>query len=122
MSICLYPMSSNKKDTSISFKYIPSCSINCNIGKKQVYDIIGTIFNYCCVTVYGYNKSNDKYWAKKIKDQNCELYFDFSVKNDGEHNSIISIVPNIGTHKNFMFIYKIVGDVVNLHATNDLLN
>jgi hypothetical protein len=122
MSVSSYPMSSNKKDAKISLKYIPCCSINCNIGKSQIYDIIGTIFNYCCVTVYGYDKSNDKYWGKKIKNQNCELYFEFLVKNNGENNSIILITPNIGTYKNFSFIYKMVNDVVSLHATNNLLN
>ena len=124
MSNSSYPMTTsfNKKDTKISLKYIPSCSINCNISKTQVDDIISTIFNYCCVTVYGYDKSNDKYWGKKFKNQDCELYFKFSVKNDGKNNSIILIVPNIGTYKKFTFIYKMVNDVVSLHATNDLLN
>ena len=72
--------------------------------------------------VEAFQYANDKYWGKKFKNQDCELYFKFSVKNDGKNNSIILIVPNIGTYKKFTFIYKMVNDVVSLHATNDLLN
>jgi hypothetical protein len=122
MAIYLTPIFSDNKENIISYKCIPNCLIHCCISKEKIYAIMNLLLvEYCCVNVYGYNKSNDKYWGKKIKNQICELYFEISVKNNGENNSTISIVPNIGTDKNIKFIYKIIVDAINLHEKNNLL-
>lgn len=123
MAIYLNPVLSGNKENIISYKSIPNCLIHCCISKENIYAIMNLLLvEYCCVSVYGYNKSNDKYWGKKIKNQICELYFEISVKNNGENNSTIAIVPNIGTDQNIKFIYKIIVEAISLHEKNDLLN
>ena len=123
MAIYLNPVLSGNKENIISYKSIPNCLIHCCISKENIYAIMNLLLvEYCCVSVYGYNKSNDKYWGKKIKNQICELYFEISVKNNGENNSTIAIVPNIGTDQNIKFIYKIIVEAISLHEKNNLLN
>ena len=96
-------------------RHEPKYVIECDISANKICDVINVILmNYCKVDTCGYNKSDDEYWGKKNKKNICELYFHISIKNLGENNSVITIIPTIGTQQKINELCMIISEVVSV--------
>jgi hypothetical protein len=122
MSIC-YQESSFKIPSSnrrkIEYRYAPSLSIMCSIEKTKLIDIMKNIFvKYCDISVFGYNVQADHLWGKKIKNGVCYLHFTLSIN---EISSNIIITPLIGSESEFLDLFCIIKDTINLYQTSDFI-
>ena len=105
----------NKENGFTSFRHNLQYELNCNISASKMCEVMNLILiNYCKVSVCGYNKTDDEYWGKQINNNVCDLFFQILVKNTGEHNSSIIIVPTIGTKLKIINLCKIIKNVIEL--------
>ena len=85
------------------------------LNSADVCDIMNIILSkHCKLNVIGYNKSEDEYWGKQIKQNYCDLYFKLSVKNTGENNCSVIIIPTVGTEKKINELCKSITDVIRV--------
>jgi hypothetical protein len=90
--------------------------IYCNLDKDKMCYIMNTILvKYCKVDICGYNKENDEYWAKIIKNNVCNLYFNISVTNSGVNKSKLEIKVNEGGIKNIEYLIENFIDNIRLY-------
>jgi len=122
-SLCIKPI--YKKNNDINFqqnnllfyqtrlcRYIPSISIYCNINIEQLIDFIQfTFFKEYKLSVFGYNNRENKFWAKKIINNNCILYFTLNILYCNNNRSKVTISPIIG---NDIEIQMLINTFTNL--------
>lgn len=87
-----------------------------NLDKDKMCYIMNTILvKYCKVDICGYNKENDEYWAKIIKNNVCNLHFNIKVIDAGVSKSTLEIKANVDSSKNMEFLIENIIDIVRLY-------
>ena len=105
MSLCL--LESDIKEP----KYIknkPLCrlvspkKILIHLNKNKLYDIICYLMSGGLnLNAYGYNKIENNFWGKKMKNKLCVLEFNLEIVELDNTCSYIIITPIIGTNQEF---------------------
>ena len=101
----------------MSIQNMQNLHINFNITKNTLIEIIQFIFiKYGEFTVFGYNSKKNEFWAKKMKQNKCLLYFTLSI-NDYFNNdcSIIVIKPITGEISEFKKVINLIQRKTNLY-------
>lgn len=87
-----------------------------NLDKNKMCYIMNSILvNYCKVDICGYNKENDEYWAKIIKNNVCNLHFNITVIDSGVNKSTLEIKLNVGSSKNIEVLIENIIDNIKLY-------
>ena len=116
MTDFLYPMTFAERNKIMGFVRTPNYNVYCNINKKEICDVMNIILiRFCKVNVCGYNKENDEYFGKKIKNNICELYFTILVVDSGENKSTILIKISNGNKTNVKELLENIIDALRLY-------
>ena len=116
MTDFLYPMTFAERNKIMEFVRTPNYNVYCNINKKEICDVMNIILiRFCKVNVCGYNKENDEYFGKKIKNNICELYFTILVVDSGENKSTILIKISNGNKTNVNELLENIIDALRLY-------
>lgn len=116
MTDFLYPMTFAERNKIMTFVRTPNYNVYCNINKNEICDVMNIILaRFCKVSVCGYNKENDEYFGKKIKNNICELYFTILVIDSGENKSTILIKINNGNKSNINQLLKNIIEAIRLY-------
>jgi hypothetical protein len=116
MTDFLYQTTFTERNKIMSFVRTPNYKVYCNINKNEICDVMNIILiKFCKVSVCGYNKENDEYFGKKIKNNICELYFTILVVNTGEKKSTILIKISNGNKTNINELLENIIDGVRLY-------
>jgi hypothetical protein len=111
MTDLLYPTTFTERNKIMGFVRTPNYQVFCDINKNEICDVMNIILiRFCKVNVCGYNKENDEYFGKKIKNNICELYFTILVVDSGENKSNILIKISNGNKTNVIeLLENIIG-------------
>jgi len=111
MSILLYPIN-NKHLFPITgkdlFQPLDKINLTYYLHKSVLDKIIHNVcIDFCNMTVFGYDKYNDKYWCKKFKNSRCILNLEIKILSRRCNETYINIEPKIG---NKHYINLFVGE------------
>jgi hypothetical protein len=86
------------ENKQIKYKICPIITINCNTDIYKLNELITFIFkHFCKLSIYGYNKTTNEFWGKKI---NKECYLHFSLIITKNNNNTSTIIINTYFEKN----------------------
>jgi hypothetical protein len=97
MSLCysLKKRSSSLKKEKIII--VDSTLVNCNIDKNKLNTIMVSILSkYCNIKIYGYNKTNEQYWCKNVKEKTCSLFMNIEIYSYNYNKTIVILTPITG--------------------------
>lgn len=118
MTACLLPYditSESYNNNKYRFSYIPKIAISCNINKTKLIDIIYySLQKVSELTVFGFNKQYNEFWAKRIVKNNYLLHFTISIQSYGLENSNIVISPLVGNDKEIKMFVNKIKEFINL--------
>jgi hypothetical protein len=110
----------HKKD-SIIFYNIQEMYVTCNIDKNILFDIIKYTFSYYKLSVFGFNKKTDEFWAKKIvKDKNV-LYFTINIKYYDCNFSYFILNPIVGKYDEYKNVLYEITENIELYKTSNFI-
>jgi hypothetical protein len=118
MAVCFTPY--NVKTFSprnkINYKYIPDIKFYCNISKDLLTDIISFMLaGYLELSVIGYNKRTEEFWAKKFIDNIYLLNFTLSIKSYECERSEMIIKCSVGNENEINNLISKITDMLKLY-------
>jgi len=122
MTTCLIPFSFDNADF-IQYRFVPKISINCDINRDILCEIIqfSFIHHNGISSVFGYNSSNDEYSIKKTIKNEFLLHVTLSIKSIDYENSTIIVKPLIGSDKEIKNFVCYIKEIVNLYKSTNFI-
>jgi len=121
MSVCFIPLKkqATRPHEILQYRYIEPITLCCNVNIKILNQVIISIFVKCGdLHAYGYNRSQDEYWGKKIKKTNCVLHFKLKILPASNDTSCILIEPVIGCDIEIKQLFVNIIDYIKLFETS----
>ena len=121
MPVCFLPIDNKMQKEKVKFRYITPFVFSCNISPEMVTELlINSMSKYDDINVFGYNRSRNEIWGKKISKTKHSFHILLSICKKGATNSTITITPVVGEDEQIKkFLLKII-DVIKLYAGQSL--
>jgi len=119
MSLCysLKKRSSSLKKEKINI--VDSTLVNCNIDKNKLKTIMVSILSkYCNIKIYGYNKTNEQYWCKNVKEKICSLFMNIEIYSYNYNKTIVILTPITGESNEINLFIEKFKEGIQLHQGN----
>lgn len=119
MSVCFYPSTMEQKYSKFEkFRFIDNILIRNFVSKSKLEGILNKILIECEFSVIGYERSQDKYWCKKINNKICELHFEIQIFYNDYNSSIVKIMPLMGTTRNIKSFVDDLSEHIYLYESS----
>ena len=100
MMSCMIPIETNLNTHKVPIKYfcIEYIDIHTNLKKSEIERILLTLLSSKCgMNVIGYNKYDDTYWCKNVKNNSILSYYKMQINCYGFNKNTIKIIPVVST-------------------------
>ena len=100
MLSCMIPIETNLNTHKVPIKYffIEDIDIHTNLKKSEIERILLTLLSSKCgMNVIGYNKYDDTYWCKNVKNNSILSYYKMQINCYRLNINSIKIIPVVST-------------------------